>query len=140
MKIEDYEKLPDRISTETLALMFQEVLNNFKQGIIEKKNFLIILSQLMDRQVMSYELLDDSIRNGLDIVLCDLWDTDSYEGVDIILSIVVNLGLKNCYEKIKNSVNQNKKIDKLILEEILEAIEDVGENILNPYHDLEQFK
>ncbi len=60
--------------------------------------------------------------------------------MDIILSIVVNLGLKNCYEKIKNSVNQNKKIDKLILEEILEAIEDVGENILNPYHDLEQFK
>lgn len=140
MKIEDYEKLPDRISTETLASMFQEVLNNFKQGTIEKKNFLLILSQLMDRQVMSYELLEDDIRNGLDITLCDLWNTDSYEEVDIILSIVVNLGLKNCYEKIKSSVNQNKKMDKLILEEILETIEDVGDNILNPYHDLEQFK
>lgn len=140
MNLEEIEKLPDVLPTETLVLMFQNVLTEFGIGKIDKREFLLILSQLTDRQVMTYELLENETRKNIDESLCGLWNTDFYEDVDIILSIVVNLGLKNCYLKIKDSINQNKKIDELILNEILETIDEVGENISNPYHDLERFK
>ncbi|MDM5154756.1 hypothetical protein QUF88_13255 [Bacillus sp. DX1.1] len=140
MNLEEYENLPDVLPVETLALMFQDVLNDFKQKKIDKTNFLFILSQLMDRQVMTYELLESEVRNNIDMVLCELWNTDSYDDVDIILSIVVNLGLKNCFQKIKYYINQDKNIDDLILKEILETIDEVGGNISNPYYDLERFK
>lgn len=48
---------------------------------------------------------------------------DSYEDVDIILSIVVNLGLEDCFTTIKQSIIQNKKIDDMILNEIIETID-----------------
>ncbi|MEJ3717979.1 hypothetical protein D1872_80270 [compost metagenome] len=140
MDHKEIEKLPDVLPTETLALMFQNVLNEFDTGKIEKKDFLLILSQLTDRQVMTYELLEIEVRNSIDKVLHRLSNTDSYDDVDIILSIVVNLGLKNCFQKIKDSINQDKDIDELILKEIIETIDEVGGNISNPYHSLERFK
>ncbi|WP_225999309.1 hypothetical protein [Paenibacillus sp. BJ-4] len=140
MNLKEIENLPDVLPTETLALIFQNVLNEFYEGKIEEKDFLIILSQLTDRQVMTYKLLESEVRNSIDKVLYKLWNTDSYDDVDIILSIVVNLGLKNCFQKIKDSINQNRDIDELILKEIIETIDGVGENISNPYHGLERFK
>ncbi|KZE71822.1 hypothetical protein A9P44_04860 [Paenibacillus polymyxa] len=140
MDHKEIENLPYLLPTETLALMFQYVLNEFDTGKIEKKDFLLILSQLTDRQVMTYELLEIEVRNSIDKVLHRLWNTDSYDDVDIILSIVVNLGLKNCFQKIKDSINQDKDIYELILKEIIETIDEVGGNISNPYHSLERFK
>ncbi|MBE3650366.1 hypothetical protein [Paenibacillus polymyxa] len=140
MNLKEIENLPDVLPTETLSLMFQNVLNEFDTGKIEKKDFLLILSQLTDRQVMTYELLEIKVRNSIDKVLHRLWNTDSYDDVDIILSIAVNLGLKNCFQKIKDSINQDKDIDELILKEIIETIDEVGGNISNPYHSLERFK
>ncbi|MCL6605226.1 MAG: hypothetical protein K6T94_20370 [Paenibacillus sp.] len=140
MSIEEIEKLSDVLPIETLALLFQNVLNELEIIKIDKREFLLILSQLTDRQVMTYELLESEIRNNIDEVLCKLWNTESYEDVDIILSIVVNLGLKNCFQKIKDSIQQNKNINEIILNEIIETIDEVGENISNPYHGLEKFK
>ena len=140
MSIEEIEKLSDVLPMEVLALLFQNVLNEFEIIKIDKREFLLILSQLTDRQVMTYELLESEIRNNIDEVLCKLWNTESYEDVDIILSIVVNLGLKNCFQIIKDSIHQNKNINEIILNEIIETIDEVGENILNPYHGLEKFK
>ncbi|MCR2803386.1 hypothetical protein [Paenibacillus soyae] len=140
MNLEEIEKLPDIMPTEALALMFQKALVGFASKEIDKQGFLLILSQLTDRQVMTYELLENETRKQVDETLCGLWNTDSYEDVDIILSLVVNLGLENCFAEIKQSVTQNEIIDEMILNEILETIEEVGENISNPYHDLEKYK
>ncbi|WP_342514045.1 hypothetical protein MKY34_04595 [Sporosarcina sp. FSL K6-1522] len=140
MNLEEYRKLPDFLSVSELASLFRDVLNDFSFNKIDKNEFLQILSQLMDRQVMTYELLNADIRDNVDGVLCDLWNTESYDDVDIILSIVVNLGLKNCFQKIKDSISQRQVIDKVILQEIQETINEVGEDILNPYHGLEKFK
>ncbi|WP_211748059.1 hypothetical protein [Paenibacillus sp. Marseille-Q4541] len=140
MNLEEIEKLPDRMPSETLALIFQNVLIEFALENIDKREFLLILSQLTDRQVMTYEVLENETRKQVDKILCNLWNTDSYEDVDIILSIVVNLGLENCFVKIKESIKQNEKIDGMILNEILETIDEVGVNISNPYHNLERYK
>ena len=140
MDINEIKNLPDRIPTGTLISMFQNVLFQFRNNEIEKDSFLLILSQLTDRQIMTYELLKSDIRNDIDRTLSRLWNTDSYDDVDIILSIVVNLGLEICFNKIKESLEHYKDIDKLILEEIQETVDEVGDNISNPYYSLEKFK
>ncbi|EIT87455.1 hypothetical protein A374_00105 [Fictibacillus macauensis ZFHKF-1] len=97
--------------------MFQNALDHFKNNN-DKNDFLVILSQLTDRQVITYELLRSDIRNEIDRILTRLWNTDSYDEVDIILSIVVNLGLEICFNKIKEFLKQYKDIDQSILDEI----------------------
>ena len=42
--------------------MFQNLLEQFKNNKIDKDRFLLILSQLTDRQVMTYELLNVDIK------------------------------------------------------------------------------
>ncbi|MEO2211954.1 hypothetical protein ABGV40_14015 [Paenibacillus amylolyticus] len=138
MNIGDIEKLPDRLPTEVLLSLFRNVLKDFKNKILYKKVFLSILSELTDRQIMTYELLEDRTRNEMDVLMRKLWNTNSYEDVDIILSIVVNLGLKNCFIKIKESISEEDNIDLIILNEIKETIMEVGDHISNPYYDLKR--
>ncbi|MFJ8100526.1 hypothetical protein [Lysinibacillus sp. NPDC096212] len=140
MNLKEVENLPDRLATETIALIFQKTLIEFGEGKIVKGEFLLIISQLTDRQVMTYELLENSIRNKLDLTILKIWNTDSYEEVDIILSIVVNLGLVKSFQKIRDSINMNKRINEIILAEIIETVEEVGDTISNPYYSLEKFK
>lgn len=140
MNIGDVEKLADRLPTEVLLSLFKNVLKDFENKILDKKEFLLILAELTDRQVMTYELLEEKTRNDVDVVLGRLWNTTLYEDVDIILSIVVNLGLEKCFIKIKDSISEEGNIDLMILNEIKETIVQVGDNISNPYYDLEKFK
>ncbi len=107
MDINGIENLPDRIPTETLVLMFQEALVQFKN-------------------------------NEIDRTLSGLWNTNSYDEVDIILSIVVNLGLEICFNRIKESLKHYTVIKQPILNEIQQTIDEVGENISNPYYSLEK--
>ncbi|MEK4439161.1 hypothetical protein [Paenibacillus sp. FSL K6-2862] len=102
MNIKDIKKLPDRLTTEVLLSLFRNVLLDFKSKRMDKEEFLLILTELTDRQLMTYELIEDKTRNDVDFTLSRLWNTKSYEDVDIILSIVVNLGLKDCYIRIKS--------------------------------------
>lgn len=81
MDINEIENLPDRIPTGTLISLFQNALDQFKNNKIEKDSCLLILSQLIERQVMTYELLRSDIRNDIDITLSQLWNTDSYDEV-----------------------------------------------------------
>ncbi|WP_091018221.1 MULTISPECIES: hypothetical protein [Paenibacillus] len=140
MNIGDVEKLADRLPPEVLLSLFKNVLKDFENKILDKKEFLLILAELTDRQVMTYELLEEKTRNDVDVVLGRLWNTTLYEDVDIILSIVVNLGLEKCFIKIKDSISEEGNIDLMILNEIKETIVEVGDNISNPYYDLEKFK
>ncbi|MGA3599152.1 hypothetical protein [Lysinibacillus agricola] len=140
MKLKEVENLPDILATDTIALIFQKTLIQFENSKIEKGEFLLILSQLTDRQVMTYELLENNTRDKLDLMISKIWNTDSYEDVDIMLSIVVNLGLVKSFQKIKESINMNKRIDQVILAEIIETVEEVGDTISNPYYSLEKFK
>lgn len=138
MKIEEYRQLPDRISVDLLISYFQDVLYDFNNNKITKQNFLEILIELTDRQVMTYQLLRNEERFKLDQIFSSIWNTDSYDEVDMILSIVVNLGLEQCYNTIKESIKYSDGILPKIMEEITETIEETGDNIGNPYHNLEK--
>ncbi|WP_342551865.1 hypothetical protein [Paenibacillus sp. FSL R7-0652] len=140
MDITNIKMLPDRVEAGTLLLLFRGVLEEFEHGKLNKKEFLICLSDLTDRQIWTYGLLEQDTRNDVDKVVRALWNLDSYDDVDIILSIVVNLGLSQSFMKIKKSLHTKQDIDPRIRKEIEETVVEVGEHISNPYHDLERFK
>lgn len=138
MELKDYERLPDILSTNEIIQLYSRVLESFKKEDIQKSDFLKIMCEITARQAMTYKLLEKGLRNEIDNLLCDIWNTDYYEDVDMILSIVVNLGLEKCFNKAKKSVMQGSSISQEIRDEIKDTIEEVGVNILNPYYNLEK--
>lgn len=136
MNLEFYKKLPDRISSEDCNSYFKEVILYFQNEKITKQEFLEIILELTDRQIMTYCLLKKDLRDELDRIILALWNTEIYEEVDSILSIVVNLGLKDTYELVKKSYNSNIEFNQEVLKEIKECVEENGEDISNPYRFL----
>ncbi|EEO9603518.1 hypothetical protein G6H75_002653 [Listeria monocytogenes] len=134
MKKDDYSKMP-WVSAEDLYLLFEQALKDFKQSKLSKKEFFDILDELTMRQVDTYEILKEPLRGQLDNELYNLWNTENYDDVDIITSLLNNLGLKNTYNKMKKSIEDTSEISPEILEEIQDAIEEVGDNIDDPYQD-----
>ncbi|MDE03836.1 hypothetical protein D0T48_01320 [Listeria monocytogenes] len=134
MKKDDYSKMP-WVSAEDLYLLFEQALKDFKQSKLSKKEFFDILDELTMRQVDTYEILKEPLRGQLDNKLYNLWNTENYDDVDIITSLLINLGLKNTYNKMKKSIEDTSEISPEILEEIQDAIEEVGDNIDDPYQD-----
>ncbi|EGP7127965.1 hypothetical protein I0K99_001940, partial [Listeria monocytogenes] len=125
MKKDDYSKMP-WVSAEDLYLLFEQALKDFKQSKLSKKEFFDILDELTMRQVDTYEILKEPLRGQLDNELYNLWNTENYDDVDIITSLLINLGLKNTYNKMKKSIEDTSEISPEILEEIQDAIEEVG--------------
>ncbi|HAM1678047.1 TPA: hypothetical protein H9454_000968 [Listeria monocytogenes] len=134
MKKDDYSKM-QWVSAEDLYLLFEQALKDFKQSKLSKKEFFDILDELTMRQVDTYEILKEPLRGQLDNELYNLWNTENYDDVDIITSLLINLGLKNTYNKMKKSIEDTSEISPEILEEIQDAIEEVGDNIDDPYQD-----
>lgn len=134
MKKDDYSKMP-WVSAEDLYLLFEQALKDFKQSKLSKKEFFDILDELTMRQVDTYEILKEPLRGQLDNELYNLWNTENYDDVDIFTSLLINLGLKNTYNKMKKSIEDTSEISPEILEEIQDAIEEVGDNIDDPYQD-----
>ncbi|EAD5561297.1 TPA: hypothetical protein U0H14_002711, partial [Listeria monocytogenes] len=121
MKKDDYSKMP-WVSAEDLYLLFEQALKDFKQSKLSKKEFFDILDELTMRQVDTYEILKEPLRGQLDNELYNLWNTENYDDVDIITSLLINLGLKNTYNKMKKSIEDTSEISPEILEEIQDAI------------------
>ncbi|EAE3623086.1 hypothetical protein QJV15_00010 [Listeria cossartiae subsp. cayugensis] len=134
MKKDDYSKMP-WVSADDLYFLFEQAIKDFKQNKLSKKEFFDILDELTMRQVDTYEILKEPVREQLDNELCSLWNTENYDDVDIITLLLINLGLKNTYNRMKKSIEDTSEISPEILEEIQDAIEEVGDNIDDPYQD-----
>ena len=134
MKKENYSEMPWQ-SADKLSLLFEQAITDFKNKKLTKKEFFDILDELTMRQGDTYENLKESLRGELDNILCSLWNTENYDDVDIITSLLINLGLKKTYNKMKESIKDLTNISPEILEEIKDTIEEAGDNIEDPYHD-----
>ncbi|MBC1422807.1 hypothetical protein [Listeria seeligeri] len=134
MKKEDYSEMP-WMSVDKLYLLFEQAIMDFKNEKLTKKEFFDILDELMMRQGDTYRNLKEPLRSELDDVLCGLWNTENYDDVDIITSLLINLGLKKTYNKMKESIKDTSNISSEILEEIEDTIEEVGDHVEDPYHD-----
>lgn len=134
MKKEDYINMLGT-SVDELYLLFEQAINDFKKRKLTKKEFFDILEELTMRQVDTYENLKEPLRGELDDELCSLWNTENYDDVDVITSLLINLGMKKTYNKMRESMKDTTDISPEIIEEIQDAIEEVGDNIDDPYHD-----
>ncbi|WP_321386941.1 hypothetical protein [uncultured Enterococcus sp.] len=134
MKKEDYINMSGA-SVDELYLLFEQAINNLKKRKLTKKEFFDILEELTMRQGDTYENLKEPLRGELDDELCSLWNTENYDDVDVITSLLINLGMKKTYNKMRESIKDTTGISPEIIEEIQEAIEEVGDNIDDPYHD-----
>lgn len=137
MDITEYNELPDFLPVEKLALLFEKVLNEYKLNNISDTLFLEILYELALRQSDTYQILRDDIRDDIDTILCKVWNTKSFNQVETITCLIVILGLENCFEKAKKSLIVDTNMDKKIRREIEETIAEVGENVKNPFYDLD---
>lgn len=138
MKLEDCRRLPDRISIGDCTKYFKKAISCYYAKEVNKQEFLEILLELTNRQVMTYEIMENDLRIEIDSCILSIWNTDSYDDVDAILSIVINLGLEKTYEIIKESLNCTKNMRENIFEEIKECVEENGDDISNPYRFLER--
>lgn len=130
--IEFYKSLPETLSKEEIHKLFKEIIMCFEKKEINNIDFLNIVTELMDRQVYTYELLPQLLRNELDAALSKIWNTKNYVEVDLMLTIIVSLGLEKSYDKVKKSLTE-EKVDSDILSEIKETVEDIGQDVSNPY-------
>ncbi|SFJ92920.1 MULTISPECIES: hypothetical protein [unclassified Bacillus (in: firmicutes)] len=134
MKKEDYSEMQG-VSVDELYVLFEQAITDFKASKLTKEEFFDIIEELMMRQGDTYEILKDPVKGELDDVLCKLWNTENYDDVDTITSFLINLGLEKTYKKMLESIKDNINIAPEVLEEIQDAIEEVGDNISDPYHD-----
>lgn len=133
MNISRFENLPDYIETDELETYFTEVISN--KDSYSSLELAEALYELADRQWRTYELLNEDIRRKVDRLVFDLWDPNSFELVDCILSVIAILGLIESYQLIKSELN--KSINNKVKNEIQELIKEIGENIEKPYSGME---
>jgi hypothetical protein len=96
---------------------------------------LIAYSELSKRQWHTYRLLNSSLLKEIDFILVKLWDKHSLESPEIILGIIFRLGLPKTFKQIKANLSQ--KLSEEVRTEILEAIEEFGDIVTNPYSGMQ---
>lgn len=132
----DYKALPDSMESDELARYFNEFISIYS----DKPKDVGALKQLHElayRQWDTYESLDESISEKLEAYLMGAIDFKSYEVMDVVISIVENLTMKNVFDYIiskKDSVTIPS-----IRHLIEEAEEEYGDSIENPYGDLDDW-
>ncbi|MEN1988150.1 hypothetical protein [Paenibacillus hubeiensis] len=132
MKLSDIKNLPDVMSKEDLNKHFEAYLDLVEN--VEKLDSIDVLetlSELADRKVYTYELLEINLRSRVDHIVQQLWDVSSAELVDHYAYVVINLNLTKSYELMKSALNRG--LDKQVREIIEETINEVGEDIDTPY-------
>ena len=123
--------------TAELTKLFRNVLDIYHREAFGQIELLEILYELANRQAMTYEILAPKIKTEIDSELSRLWNTESYDQVDAILSIVLTLGLESSFNKIKKSLDEDQMSSEIRLE-IEQAIIEGGDDISDPYRGMEE--
>lgn len=132
MTFTDYNSLPDSLESDELRAYFEEFIRIYcdKPGTLDA---LKELYELAYRQWDTYELLDKDISEALEKYLISAINLRSYEIMDVILSIVENLSMKNVFDHIISCKSQVTVSSVASL--IEEAEEEYSDSIGNPYSD-----
>ncbi|MBC1514523.1 hypothetical protein HCJ48_00010 [Listeria sp. FSL L7-1510] len=137
MDLKDYQELPDRIPEEDVYNYIESTISDYNSNKITKNVFLEIMTELMERQIMTYKILKEPLRGVLDEVITKIWNTNNYNDVDRMLSLIVNFGLEKSFTKAKQAIENKSNIESDILSEIQETVTESGDHISNPYHSLQ---
>jgi len=125
--IEDIYELPEGVTADFINPYFRLVIK-WDGGFEEKLNLLLELS---DKQWHTYSLLDYETRHFLDKWITSNWDFTSFNQAETITSIASLLGLEGVLVMSKEVLNEN--ISEDVREEIESFIDELNENINDPY-------
>ncbi len=129
------ENLPDIMPPHEIQEQFEQLLLQVK--IADSESSLLLLKELFelsDKQWHTYTLLPPGLLNQIDSILINLWNENSLENTEILLGIVAYLGLTKTFEKVKSALDG--RLLTTVRQEILEAIEEFGATVADPYSGL----
>ncbi|WP_444437013.1 hypothetical protein [Pseudomonas sp. A6] len=135
---EYYRCLPESMSIEAISCEFAEVLEGVKSGVVSKEDALNALSELSDRQWNTYDFLNGELRSSIEDALVALWDGQSLGAAETIVSIVARLGLGRVLRFL--SALDSSQVSPDVLKEIHEAVEELRDNIDDPYSGMRDWK
>ena len=98
--------------------------------------FLEAFSELADEQWDKYETLNEDERNVISNIIFPLWDDKSLESTELMIYVCARLGLDSCFLKIIGKNTDGTKLEDDIKKELDIAIEELGDNIADPYSDM----
>lgn len=126
----DFKNLPTTLTSEELADYFNEFLKIYTNSP-KTQYALQELFELAYRQWDTYEQISSELSEKISDYLISAINPDSYETMDIILSIVENLSLKSVFDYII-SIQDDVK-NSSIVSLIEEAKEEYSDRICNPF-------
>ncbi len=130
----NFKKLSDTLDTEELAAYFEQFLNLYESKP-KTKAALQELYELAYRQWDTYEPLREDLAEKVSTYLIAAVRLNSFEIMDLILSIVENLSLKKVFDHIVENKSdiQNSSVRTLIEEAEIDYADTIG----NPFELLD---
>src|SRR5574344_1930421 len=126
----DFKDLPESLEKNELEPYFNEFLNTYSSKSLDIEA-LQELYELAYRQWDTYEMLDKNISERIEEYIINSINFESFEMMDIIISITENLTLKNLYTFI---INHNDNVRNVNVKRLLNEMQDeYGENLKDPY-------
>ncbi|UOY91994.1 hypothetical protein MUG87_16345 [Ectobacillus sp. JY-23] len=130
--LDKLSQLPDKVSAEELKELFNSFLDYIeKEEQQDAMGISEVLLELADKQWHTYKILDEVTKNRIEKWIFQNWNTSSADLVDVILSIIGYLGLEENYKMVKQELD--KSIQPEVRKMIMDAIEEYGESVSDPY-------
>jgi hypothetical protein len=131
--LEEINNLPDYMKPEELTNWFFKVIDNFKDGKINKIDALKCFVSLSERQWHTYELIGSELKTTIENWILQYWEND-IGFIDEISIVTGTLGLEIIYDKIKALMHQTD--DAKLKELIEEIVKEFGDSVSDPYSSL----
>ncbi|MFY0521522.1 hypothetical protein ACOMCU_27465 [Lysinibacillus sp. UGB7] len=131
-----FDELSDYLPEEILMKYFNQIINYYEStGNVSIIDLSEAIYQLSERQWHTYKCLAENTKHKVDRIIKEIIDTDSYELMDNVASIIAYLGLPESFQTLKeiDRTNLSANVRKLIEE----TINELDGNIDNPYSGLE---
>jgi hypothetical protein len=127
-----YMELPDTLTPEESTRLIQELLKLPKPENKEDAiNQAEAMAEVADLHWHTYVLLDNQTRNELDVWVSAIWDRNSVIITRLLISIIARIGLSRSMKMLQRELNQ--ELDSSVRHEIMEAIDEFGDTVSDPY-------
>lgn len=132
-ELERISNLPEKLSSDELEKEFSLIFEAGGNAEIEGERNLIMaaLSELSDRQWNKYKLLREDLRAKLSTFVLDIWDRNSLEATENLISIIIKIGLPDTLAYLVSIDAGSLKPE--ILSEIVGADVEIGDTAGDPY-------
>lgn len=128
----------ENISKNVIETIIEETVKKYYDGKLGNNDFLNNICFAIN-DYNGYELLEYNVEKKISIILLEIWDLNKFyknediNMIDKIFYIVINLGLQDCYVKIKKDVDVSNKDNIAVYNYINSILCMNGDDISNPY-------